>query len=110
MKGKKHRASGGAASNNDVREDMEGTKADDATPSEVYAGKGSNVEKEAAKRKRGGMVKCKDGGKVDGKKGHHRLDRKPRKSGGRVGAETRPLSMASKVSERPGGKVDSEDD
>ena len=83
---------------------------EDKTPSETYSGAGSNVVKEASKRKKGGMCR-KDGGKVDGEKGMARLDKKPRRaSGGRVGAENRPLSEASKVSVRPGGKVGPESD
>lgn len=65
---------------------MKGVKANDAAPSEVYAGAGSNVVKEAKERKRGG--------KVDGAKAKHRADRKPRKSGGRAGSNFNPLSSA----------------
>ena len=53
-------------------------------------------------KKRGGRVKKKmrEGGKVEGKKTKMRLDRPGRKSGGRVGADSGPLSAAARVSER----------
>jgi hypothetical protein len=59
-----------------------------------------NVEKEAKERKRGGraMKKRADGGKVDGEKPKHRMDRVCRKDGGRVGSDTSPLSSAHSVS------------
>ena len=57
-----------------------------------------NVFKEAAERKRGGAVKRATGGKViermTGGAVRPRLDRPGRKSGGRVGANTSPLSTA----------------
>lgn len=68
----------------------------DPSPSEVYAGKGSNVVKEAEERKDGGRVK-KDMGKVEGKMHKMRLDRPGRKLGGRVGSDTSPLSSANKT-------------
>ena len=106
MKGKHHgkKAGGGGV------EEGRDLEKEDKTPSVVYAGKDSDVVKEASKRKKGGMCK-KRGGAVDGEKGHHRLDKMPRRAtGGRVGAEMRPLSEASKTAERPGGKVGSEND
>lgn len=45
---------------------------------------------EAEERKKGGKVAM----KMEGKKGKMRLDRPGRKSGGRVGANTSPLSTA----------------
>ncbi len=71
----------------------------DESPKDVYTGSGSNVVKEADKRKDGGRVKKKEMGKVDGKKSKMRLDRPGRKSGGRVGADTSPLSSAAKTSD-----------
>lgn len=65
----------------------------DESPSETYAGKGSNVEKEAKERKHGGKAK-KHLGKMEGKKSEHRADRMPRKSGGRAGSNANPLSSA----------------
>lgn len=87
----------------------EGVKAKDGSPSEVYAGKGSNVVREAEERKHGGKVKRKHGGKVHGEEAKERLDRPGRKTGGRVGSERSPLSGASRVTNCPGGKVESED-
>ncbi|WP_155773393.1 hypothetical protein [Rhizobium leguminosarum] len=71
----------------------------DASPKKVYAGADSNVVKEAEERKDGGRVKKKEMGKVDGKMSKMRLDRPGRKSGGRVGADTSPLSSAAKTSD-----------
>jgi len=81
MKGRKNRATGGVAPK-------------DPAPKEVYAGEGSNVVKEALKRKHGGKVDGKDMGKVEGGKARLRLDRPGRKMGGRVGADSSPLSSA----------------
>ena len=57
-----------------------------------------NVFKEAAERKKGGKIKKQDGGKViglmTGGAVRPRLDRPGRKAGGRVGANTAPLSTA----------------
>lgn len=64
-----------------------------------------NVFKEAAERKKGGRAKRADGGGVAAPEGKSiglmtggavrpRLDRPGRKSGGRVGANTSPLSTA----------------
>ena len=72
----------------------------DDSPKEVYAGGGSKVVKEADERKDGGRVKKKEVGKPDGKMSKMRLDRPGRKSGGRVGADSSPLSSAAKVSDR----------
>ena len=57
-----------------------GVVAKNVAPSEVYAGAGSNVVKEAKQRKRGGktMAKC------EGDMPKHHAGRKPRKSGGRL--------------------------
>jgi len=85
MKGRKqHRATGGVINRTE-------------SPSEVYSGAGSNVVKEARQRKRGGRV-GKEIGHAEGKLAKMRLDRPGRKSGGRVGAEKAPLSMAAKTS------------
>ena len=85
-------AKGGHVMHHDVESDMEGHFADDASPQEVYAGKGSHVEMEAKKRKRGGMAKH-HVGMAMGKMAHHRGDRKPRKAGGRA-SDMNPLSSA----------------
>lgn len=69
-----------------------------------YDAEGSNVEKEAEERKKGGKVERKRGGRtrhedrIEGKKAKMRLDRPGRKSGGRVGADKSPLSSAHNVS------------
>jgi hypothetical protein len=74
----------------------------DKTKIMTYSGGDSNVKKEAEKRKRGGKV-----GKmpmmVDGKAPkHHRLDRPGRKSGGAVGADSKPMSEAHNLTCPPG--------
>ena len=66
-----------------------GVVAKDKAPSDVYAGAGSNVVKEAKARKSGGKACA-----MDGKKSAHRADRAPRKSGGRTGSNMNPLSSA----------------
>ena len=56
-----------------------------------------NVEKEAdekGERKKGGRVKKAGGGKVEGEKPKHRMDRPKRKMGGRVGSDKSPFSSA----------------
>lgn len=76
---------------------------------ESYAGTGSDVEKEA-ERKRGGRMKRARGGAVhkrepmmvEGHKGGHRLDRPGRKRGGAVGADSKPFTSAHKL-EAPEG-------
>ena len=69
-----------------------GVVAKDKAPSEVYAGAGSNVAKEAKERKHGG--KAKKHVAMHGSKADHRADRAPRKSGGRAGSNMNPLSSA----------------
>ena len=69
-----------------------GTVAKDMAPSEVYAGAGSNVVKEAKQRKHGGKAKMH--AEMHGSKSEHRADRKPRKAGGRAGSNMNPLSSA----------------
>lgn len=71
MKARHKKAGGGAT-------EPQGKMVDDPAPSEVYAGEGSNVVKEAKQRKKGG--------KVCGPMAEKRMDRKPRKSGGKVSA------------------------
>lgn len=68
----------------------------------VYAGGDSNVLKEAEKRKRGGKV-GKIPAMVEGKMPkHHRLDRPGRKRGGAVGADSSPMTEASRLTCPPG--------
>jgi len=82
---KKHKASGGVALKNDA-------------PSEVYAGAGSNVLKEAREEhKRGGKTM----GHAHGGKAKMRMDRRPgRKRGGGVGSNMKPLSTAATVAKQ----------
>jgi len=72
------------------------------TPSDVYAGKDSNVLEAAKKRKKGG--------KVEGEKSMSRCDRAPRKRGGRAsgGASiSQDWEAAQKTSDRPGADIQS---
>ena len=78
-----------------------GEMAKDATPSDVYAGKGSNVVREASKKKRGGKTVA-----MHGDKAGHRLDRPARKSGGKVGSMS-PFSAAHNVKSPAGRDVES---
>jgi len=93
-----------------VGHDEHGVMAHDETPSEVYAGAGSHVVKEAAKKKRGGAMKH-HGKHVEmhGHHAHHRLDRPKRKSGGKVGkgSDMHPFSSAHDVHTPAGRDVDS---
>lgn len=73
---------------------QKGVVMNDPAPKTVYAGAGSNVVKEAKKRKHGG--------KVTGDKAKKRMDRPGRKSGGRCGADKAPLSSAAKLSAASG--------
>lgn len=82
----------------------------DETPHDVYAGAGSNVLKEASKKRRGGALKHKmKNVEMHGKHAHHRLDRPKRKSGGKVGkgADMHPFSSAHDVRTPAGRDVDS---
>lgn len=76
-----------------------GVVANDKAPSEVYAGAGSNVVKEAKARKRGGKAM----GKVHGDKAPKRADRMARKSGG--SCVDNPMSSAAKGTAPKGHKV-----
>lgn len=70
---------------------QKGVMASDAAPTDVYAGKGSEVEKAArAKKKRGGGLKAVA---MEGKKAMKRGDRPARKDGGRA-TGTGKLSIA----------------
>jgi len=90
-----------------------GNFAKDEAPSDVYAGANSNVAKAAKQRKLGGAAKIahmKHVGKINGDSAHQHAGRKPRKSGGRTGAENNPLSSASKGTQPTGRKFDMESD
>jgi hypothetical protein len=109
MKGKMHdhkhpraaHAKGGVAGD----KPMTGKFADDKAPSEVYAGAGSNVVKEAKEKKSGGRAKRKHGGMaVHGAAAKKRGDRPARKSGGRSGSNMNPLSSAASGTQPSGHK------
>lgn len=62
-----------------------------------YNAQGSNEEKEAEEKNKGGAVKRARGGMVaemEGAKSRHRLDKRGRARGGSVGADMHPLSSA----------------
>lgn len=108
MKGKRHhhdgkhaehRSTGGA---NEAEQDVKDK------PEEYNH---SKVEAEAEERKRGGRTKRRHGGHVEkkhvamhGEHEKHRLDRKPRKNGGRTGADKSPFSSARHGTLPPGRK------
>jgi hypothetical protein len=77
----------------------------------AYDAEGSNVEKEANERKRGGRVKHEKKAmqerKVEGEKAKHRLDRPKRASGGRVGSDKSPFTSAQHETEARGHKATS---
>jgi hypothetical protein len=85
-----------------------------APKAEVYSGGDSGTAREAAKsRARGGSVAKKGAMHVAGNASRHmRLDRRGRKSGGSVGADSHPMTEASKLSGGGGDsyKLDSADD
>ena len=89
----RHKKSGGevADSNRDEKESKGSKKAEKYTPD-------NNVEKEAEKRARGG--------KVEGEKPKHRMDRMRRKSGGRVGSDKSPFTSARNLSAAHGHSTD----
>jgi len=100
------RASGGSVGDDDKN-----------VKEQSYAGTGSDVEKEAEKRKRGGKVHKREPMHVEGAKGGHRLDRPGRKRGGAVGADSRPMTSAHNLTAPEGmkggfgvAKTDSSDD
>jgi hypothetical protein len=78
---------------------QKGDWADNKAPSEVYAGEGSNVVKEAKARKRGGKA-MKEVGKASGAKMAKRADRMARKSGGICSSD---WSAASGPGQKPKG-------
>lgn len=77
--------------------------------------KGSYVDKVAHEEgdgghKKGGRVKRKAGGHVEGKKAHHHLGRPGRKRGGGVGADAKPLTEAAKLTQPKGKDGDDQPD
>lgn len=108
MKGRKHHAKGGvvayAGGDSNVAHEAEEVapshETNDETPAESRAKAKFKPYKRGGKAhhaKGGKAMHHKHGGKVhhaEGKMAHHRLDRKGRKTGGRVGADKSPLSSA----------------
>lgn len=98
---RKHRAMGGV---NEAEEDLK---------SKPHRWNNSQVEDEAEERKRGGRTKRKHGGDVKhvgmvhGEEAKHHAGRKPRKNGGRTGADSHPFSSARYGTEPKGHKTDS---
>lgn len=82
----------------------EGQEVHDETPHEVYAGAGSNVVKEASRKKRGGSVHKHV--EAHGHHAKHRLDRPARKHGGKVGSDMSPFSSAHNVKTPAGRDVE----
>jgi len=89
MKGRHRKTAGGMVE--------KGVVANDASPTDVYSGSGSNVVKAAKQRKAGG--------KVSGFMAKMRSDRPARKSGGRTGSNMNPLSSAHAGTEPTGHKT-----
>jgi hypothetical protein len=80
-----------------MKKNTGGVVAKDTAPTEVYAGAGSNVVKEAKARKRGGKAM----GKMSGDKAPKRADRMARKSGGMCSSD---WSAASGPGQKPAGR------
>ena len=87
MKGRKHKATGGA---DEAAEDLK-TKPEARTDAK-------KIDSEAEEMKKGGRAKRKRGGKTEmkaeGEKAKHHAGRKPRKNGGRTGSDSSPFSSA----------------
>jgi hypothetical protein len=110
MKGRKHKETGGA---NDAEEDLK-TKNEARTNAK-------NIDSEAEEMKKGGRAKKhrarggkagfgpekhgSDEPKVSGEKPNMHAGRKPRKSGGRSGSDSNPLSSARTGNDAPGRKL-----
>ena len=102
MKGKRaHKNTGGA---DEAEDDIKDKPADRSSP--------NNAATEAEKLKKGGRAKKAHGGKMVGKpageKAMHHAGRKPRKSGGRTGSDSSPLTSAHSGKQAPGRSVMSE--
>lgn len=82
---------------------------------ESYAGTGSDTEKEAERRAKGGALRKERMPRmIHGSAPHHNGNRPGRKSGGSVGADSHPMTEASRLKGPEGlsrdGGVDREDD
>lgn len=80
-------------------------KVEGYTPKDVSVVKEAEDEKDSFKK--GGRMKRAKGGRAEGEKPHHRLDK--RASGGRMSGGS-PLSSAASVKGRPGGSYDGQVD
>lgn len=74
-----------------------GTKRADGGRTDLKAGGNPDVLKEAAERKKGGRVKKAVAADM-GAKAKKKADRPGRKAGGRIGADSAPLSSANRTS------------
>lgn len=132
MKGRKHKASGGEAGVKEYEEDLRDkpkryneSKVEDEAEERKHGGKVEHGKDCKCKKCSGGRVERKSGGMVHHESGKHmghakhigmvkgegvmhHAGRKPRMSGGRVGADSSPLSSAHK-GEAPKGRPGVED-
>jgi hypothetical protein len=100
MKGKRaHKGTGGT---NDAEEDVKDAPQDRSSP--------NNIQRESEERKRGGRTKKARGGSlaVAGARGPANAGRMPRKSGGRTGSDSNPLTSSHSGKQPPGRSVMSE--
>ena len=98
----RHKKAGGSVGN-----DMDGEEESKGSVKAKKYTADSNVLDESEERKKGGRVKKRaDGGKVEGEKPKHRMDRPKRKAGGRVGSDKSPFSSAHVVSGAQGHDTD----
>jgi hypothetical protein len=95
------RSTGGT---DDAKEDLKDNPPDRSSP--------NNIQKEADEKKHGGRAKKASGGKmvgkVEGKMGAMHAGRKPRKSGGRTGSDSNPLTSSHSGTPAPGRSLMSE--
>lgn len=84
---------------------MKGVVMADPPVTTAYSGGGSKTAAAAMKRKRGGAVMS--DAKPEGMMAKKRFDRPGRKTGGRVGCDTAPLSSAARMSKPSGLDLDS---
>lgn len=80
-----------------ARHKAEGGKVEPELKPKPYNAEGSEVLKEADEKKRGGRMKKKGGGMVEGEEKRERLDRPKKKGGGSVGSDKSPLTSANSV-------------
>lgn len=89
-----------------ARHKAEGGKVEPELKPKPYNAEGSEVEKEADEKARGGRAKKKRGGMVEGEEKRERLDRSKRKTGGRVGSDKSPFTSAKSVRDAEDHKSD----